>query len=148
MNADAGFRVRDGRAVGSSAISYNVAISAAGEGRFIARCREVPIQILSANAEHDICHLLTKAGYRDGAVQFWRGMTRSLSHSSIHALGCHRIALGDQFPQRVKRKDSRPLISTESVAGLSLETHRDEGGYQPTSPEAAALPERGVGEAA
>lgn len=100
---------------------YHVDITDAGQGRFRSVCRSTGLEIISANAEHDFCHLITEAGHPDGPVQFWRGATPSLSHPSIYRMGRHRIELGDHFPRHVKRKLARPEISTESVAGSSLE---------------------------
>lgn len=95
--------------------SYNIDVSDAGNGRTRAQCRSIGVGIVSANAEHDICHLLAEAGYRDGAVQFWRGKTPSLRHPSLHGMGCYRVALGDQYPQRLRRKDLGAEISPEAL---------------------------------
>ena len=104
---------------------YNIDVEEFGEptgssqsrGRFKARCRETGTELVSVNAEYNICYALTIAYWPDGPVQFWRGSARGLSHSSIHRMGRYRIALGEQYPQRVKRKDARPEISSESVEG-------------------------------
>jgi hypothetical protein len=96
---------------------YDIDITEAGQGRFRAVCRSTGLETISANAEHDICHLLTQAGHPDGPVQFWRGATPSLSHRSIYRMGRHRIELGDNFPRRVKRRLASPEIFSESVAG-------------------------------
>jgi hypothetical protein len=106
-------------------MNYNIDIeelvgtvgSRQSRGRFRARCRETGTVVISVNAEHDICHAMTLAGWPDGPVQCWRGSTPSLSHPSIHRMGRYRIELGDNFPRQVRRKVARPEISTESVAG-------------------------------
>lgn len=85
---------------------YNAIVSEAGGGRFQALCRETGSLVVSPNAEHDLCHVLTLQGYPDGSIQFWRGETPSLSHSSIYRMGRWRIALGDDFPARVKRREA------------------------------------------
>jgi hypothetical protein len=108
----------------TSVTAYNVDISEVigptgsiqSRGRFRARCRETATEIVSINGEHDICHAMTLAGWPNGPVRFWRGTTPSLSHSSIHAMGKYRIALGDKCPQRMKRETS-PEISTETRRG-------------------------------
>jgi hypothetical protein len=109
-----------------SGIRYNVDISEAGEGRFLARCRETGLEVVSPNAERDICRILAEAGAPDAPVQFWRGQTPSLPHSSIHVMGRYRIALGDKFPSRVKRKVV-PQISIEPCAGSSQTAFVDLG---------------------
>jgi hypothetical protein len=88
------------------------------KGRYRAYCRETGTELTSVNAEHDLCHALTVAGWPDGPVRFWRGATPSLSHPSIHRLGRSRIALGEQFPQRIKRRNGHPEISSESMEGF------------------------------
>jgi hypothetical protein len=107
---------------------YNVEVSEASEGRFFARCRETLTEIISTNAEYDIAHALTVAGFSDGRVQFWRGSTPSLSHPSIHRMGRYRITLGEEFPARVKRKAS-PEIATDRPAGSVR--NRETAGLRP-----------------
>ena len=41
-------------------------------------------------------------------------------------MGRYRISLGDDCPQRVKRKDTRPEILSEALEGSSLEPIGDE----------------------
>jgi hypothetical protein len=114
----------------SATAAYHVDISEAGEGHFTARCRETGTEIVSINAEHDLCHALTLAGHADGRVQFWRGPTPSLSHPSIHRMGRYRIALGTKFPKRVKREVA-PQISSEVVRGSLQNRETNSVGSEP-----------------
>jgi hypothetical protein len=103
------------------------------KGRFRARCRETGIELVGINAEHDISHALTLAGWPDAPVLFWRGSTPSLSHPSIYGMGRNRIELGDNFPRRVRRKVARPEISSESVAGSPRNRESKAAGREPFS---------------
>ncbi len=103
-------------------MTYNIDIEPASRGQFTAKCRELPIVSTSDDPEHDICHLLTKLGVPDGPVQFWRGKTPSLSHSSIHVMGGLRIKGGDTFPyRRVKRRKLSPETFKNPGSGLLVE---------------------------
>ena len=100
---------------------YNIDLTEAGAGSFHARCRETGHEITSPNAEHDIAHALTVAGAPDAPVQFWRNQTPSLSHPSVHQMGRYRIALGEEFPQRIRRRVSGPQITSQRLEGVVLE---------------------------
>jgi hypothetical protein len=102
---------------------YNVEIreAASREGSFLAHCRETGLEVESRDPEHDACHALTTAGFPDGPVQFWRDGVRTLSHSSMVAMGKRRIELGRDFPHaRPKRKDGRAEIFARTAAGQSV----------------------------
>ena len=90
------------------------------KGRFRVRCRETGTELIGINAEFDISRALTIAGWPDGPVQFWRGSVPSLSHGSVHRMGRWRIALGEKFPQRVRREDGADF-SSETLRGSSQE---------------------------
>ena len=114
---------------------YNVDVTEAGQGRFTAHCQETKIEVTSANAEHDLAYVLTERGYEDGSIQTWRGSVRSLYHPSIHRMGMFRIAPGDEFPRRVRRRKNTPDLGGEvgqadhrspvTMSGLS-ETSREQ----------------------
>jgi hypothetical protein len=83
---------------------YTIKITEANEGRSLAVLETPPISVTSANAEHDICHRMTEAGLQDGPVTFERDGIPTLRHRSVHTMGKYRIALGDEFPQLVRRR--------------------------------------------
>ena len=56
------------------------------------------LSIISGNPEHDLMHELTKLGYPDGEIQFYRDDVPSLYYRSIHNSGKKRIQLGEFFP--------------------------------------------------
>jgi hypothetical protein len=83
---------------------YTIKITEANDGRSLAVLETPPISVTSANAEHDICHRMTAAGLQDGPVTFeWDGIP-TLRHRSVHTMVKYRIALGDEFPQLVRRR--------------------------------------------
>lgn len=54
--------------------------------------------------EHDLCFAMVRAGLPDGEIQFWRGTTPALRFKSVHKAARYRVALGNGFPRRVKRR--------------------------------------------
>ena len=106
---------------------YNVDIVGPGPvGFFSAFCRDFGVYVLSRDPEHAIC-AMTEAGLPDGSVQFWRGETPTLRHSSIHVMGKMRIAMGSEYPARVKR-DVRDLKSLKDRARLQSHSQMSEAG--------------------
>lgn len=102
---------------------YNIEISElpTRDGRFHALARLdglILARMDFRDPEHDICHMLTKAGHPDRPVQFWRGTVPTLRHPSMHAMGKRRIGLGEDFPYaRPKRSEMNPTIFSKPAQG-------------------------------
>lgn len=77
------------------------------DGTFRATLHEQPIEIVSRDPEHDLCHAIVNAGLADGPIQFWSGATPSLRYRSVHTTAAKRIELGEKFPykRRPRRED-------------------------------------------
>ncbi len=89
-------------------------------GTFVATSYQPLTVVTSRDPEYDMAHALTKAGHPDGPIQFYRLSTPSTSFTSIHRAGRWRIELGERCPfALVRRRESRPEIVSERVAGVA-----------------------------
>jgi hypothetical protein len=109
-------------------ITSNASIEETQErnGTFRATLHETPLEIVSRDPEHDLCHAMVEAGLADGPIQFWRRETPSLIYRSVHRTASKRVELGEKFP--CKRVPRRNLSETEraSIAGGQIKA----GGYE------------------
>jgi hypothetical protein len=81
----------------------------ARDGTFHAVVRELPLEVVSRDPEHDLCRAMVLAGLADGPIQFWRGQTPSLMYRSVHRTAGYRIELSDSFPfRRRERREGKP----------------------------------------
>jgi|ERR1700686_3158130 len=89
-------------------MNYNALIVEHGarDGRFVASLVDASgLAVTSANAEHDLCFAMVRAGLLDGSIQFWWGSTPSIFFASVHRAAKWRHSLGEGFPYLVvKRK--------------------------------------------
>lgn len=130
------------RAGGRASADYNADIAQGTKGNFLAKLRNSPISIVSADPEHDLCHAMVKSGLPDGTIQFWRGNTPSLFYPSVSRAAKVRISQGRSFPyDLVKRRDGAPEIFKNRD---SIKTYSQIG--DPVGTRVASTAERGCGE--
>lgn len=121
---------------------YDTDITPLGSALIHAVLRFHPIVVhRSPDPEHDLCFEILKAGLPDGAIQFWRGTTSSLRFGSVHKTAGYRIALGDHFPERVKRKAGAPSECAKVTHHATQDGHSAPGGYLRTTEPQTARPE-------
>lgn len=103
-------------------MKYNADIRYVARGLFVAELRDSSIATKSTeNPEYDLCHEMLKAGCEDGAIQFWRGTTPSLSFPSVHRAAKYRVSTGEKtYLQLVRRATPESLQKfRESLAKKS-----------------------------
>jgi hypothetical protein len=122
-------------------LGWNAVIeeSAARDGTFRAVLREVSIEVVSRDPEHDLCRAVIRAGLADDPIQFWRSGVSSLTFHSVHRAAGQRIELGEKFPyRRVRRKEGAPSKRFETCSHVIADGQNDAGGYGPPSGAAYA----------
>ena len=92
--------------------------TASRDGTFVTTLHGPPITASEPDPEYSLCHAIAEAGLPDGAIQFWRGTTRSLFYRSAYRAAGHRIGMGGDYPYRLaKRQEVTPEIFALRVRG-------------------------------